>query len=102
MTTTFADGHVEPHDWIGGQGSQTIRVGDAPAALLQVIVAGDLLDYDVIKLAQVSLRHTAPGGVERTGSLLFQHDRHDQQVWTVPLAAGEPGLLLLGGPVLPG
>jgi hypothetical protein len=90
LTTTFSDGHVEPHEWVEATGSQTVRVGNAPASLLKVTVAGDLLDYTAVKLAQVSLRHTAPGGADLIGSLLFQHDRHDEQVWSVPLAAGEP------------
>jgi hypothetical protein len=54
-----------------------------------VTVAGDVLDYTLVKLAQVSLRHTTPDGEEQSRSLLFQPGRHDEQVWTVPLAAGD-------------
>lgn len=89
VSTTFSDGHMEPHDWVPAAGSQTIAVGGAPTSLLEVTVAGDVLDYTVVKLAQVSLRHTTPGGEEHSHSLLFQPSRHDQQVWTVPLAAGD-------------
>jgi hypothetical protein len=89
VSSTFSDGHAEQHDWVPATGSQTITVGTAPTSLLQVTVAGDVIDYTAVKLAQVSLRHTTPGGEEHSQNLLFQPDQHDQKVWTVPLAADD-------------
>jgi hypothetical protein len=88
--TTFTDGHAQQHDWVPATGSQTIAVGSAPKSLLEVRVAADVLDYRVVKLAQVSLWHITPGGEEHRKNLLFQLDHHDPQLWTVPLAAGDP------------
>jgi len=89
VSSTFSDGHAEQHDWVPGTGSQTITVGNAPTSLLQVTVAGDVIDYTAVKLAQVTLQHTTPGGEEHRQNLLFQPDQHDQKVWTVPLTADD-------------
>lgn len=90
VSTIFADGHAEQHDWVPATGSQSVAVGDRATSLLEVTVAADVLDYTVVKLAQVSLRHTTPAGEEQSKSLIFQASHHDPQVWTVPLAADDP------------
>lgn len=89
VTTTAADGSVAATDWIDVEGSRTVKVGAQPESLLEVTVAPDLLDYAVVKLAQVSLRHTGPGGAPATKNMFFQAGHQDHQVWTLPLEAGD-------------
>lgn len=89
VTTTFRDGHVERGEWVEGAGSGAVDVGDLPAGLLTVTATGELLDYAVVRLAHLSLRHAVPGGDERTGSLVFRAEQRGKQTWTVPLHAGE-------------
>ncbi|HEV7657738.1 MAG TPA: hypothetical protein VGP36_23810, partial [Mycobacteriales bacterium] len=89
VTSTATDGSVRPYDWVDAEGSRTVAIGRQPASLLEVTVAADLLDYAVVKLAQVSLQHTGPGGRPETKNMLFQSSRSGQQVWTLPLEAGD-------------
>jgi hypothetical protein len=89
ITSTATDGSVAVHDWVDAAGSQTVAVGSRPQRLLQVTVLPDLLDYAVVKLAQVSLQHAGPVGQPAAKNMLFQAGQPGPQAWTLPLEVGD-------------
>jgi hypothetical protein len=88
VLTVRTDGQSDQGDWQTAGETRTILIG-AHAPRLSVTVVADLLDLDVVRLAQATLRHVPSTGPQTQASLLFQRGRPLEQVWTAPLADGD-------------
>ncbi len=87
VTTSLQDGRSSQAPWQEGAGGGVIAVGPQVGAHLELNVVADLVDFSVVQLVTVSLRHEGPPLCE--DDLAFSPPAPRARLWTVPLGPGE-------------
>lgn len=90
VTTLWADGGSTVDEWRTGRGSQTLDVGPRPAALLDVTVVADLIDFTKVKLVKTVLRHHTADGQTHSHDVGFGAGRPTSANWRLPLTDRPP------------
>ncbi|MFD9541900.1 hypothetical protein [Streptomyces sp. NPDC060022] len=86
VTSVFTDGHSTVDPWTEAQASQSLDIGPAPSAVLDVTVMADLIDFSVVKLVKTTLSNRASTGVTNTRELMFAPGQPTSGSWRLPLS----------------
>lgn len=75
VTTLFADGHSTVDAWKEAPHGERLHIGPAPAAVLEVTVVADLVDFSVVKLVKTTLSMPGSAGETDTHEVMFTPER---------------------------